>query len=299
MDGGWGIIRKYLLFGGGFAVFTGAAALEAWLSLIDRMTGRTDGVTFDFLSRDLFSMVFPIFGLVLILFGIWWTRPKRPAVADAEPSVAVTDSAVPTAESEPLADSRSFGVKIGDLEDLVSDRPPMLSYSLQPREREDLRYLWHWREAQEANPAQYVRINLVDVDCAFLGLATPYVRLMFSVNNFHAVSLKVTGIEQARLDVTGPSFPGRRSANLPPPRIDGTWDVNRGEGKTFDIDVHIFGTNLDFIEMKELIVASKEKREELFWTLKGNWKATIYGTEREIMSSEINYSGLATNALRN
>ena len=53
-------------------------AIDAWWSLITRFSGQGAGVTISFGSAsELYRLGFPLLGLAVLLFGIWWTRPKR------------------------------------------------------------------------------------------------------------------------------------------------------------------------------------------------------------------------------
>lgn len=66
-----------------FIFVTGPGALESWLSLIDRFHADANGgakMTLNLGSfQDIYKFAFPILGFVILLFGIWWTRPKKQA----------------------------------------------------------------------------------------------------------------------------------------------------------------------------------------------------------------------------
>ncbi len=69
--------KKYLLLALGFILITAPGAVEDWLSLIDRAKGGEPMSINTTISQNLYGIIFPILGLAVILFGIWWTRPNK------------------------------------------------------------------------------------------------------------------------------------------------------------------------------------------------------------------------------
>ena len=67
-------MRKYF-FIPAFLLITLPSAIAAWLSLIERIFG--EGKAFiTFPTSGWYEALFPIVGLAVLLFGIWWTRDK-------------------------------------------------------------------------------------------------------------------------------------------------------------------------------------------------------------------------------
>jgi len=62
-----------------FILVTGPGALDAWLSLFERFFGEGKQVTVNF--GDWYQALFPLLGLLVLLFGIWWARPNKVVVA--------------------------------------------------------------------------------------------------------------------------------------------------------------------------------------------------------------------------
>ncbi|MDA1218799.1 MAG: hypothetical protein O2909_05090 [Chloroflexi bacterium] len=50
--------------------------VDAWLSLADRFRGNNDGITVQVAVWEIYALVFPIVGLLILLGGVWWTRPN-------------------------------------------------------------------------------------------------------------------------------------------------------------------------------------------------------------------------------
>ena len=68
-------MRKYFIIGVSFLLVTLPGALDAWLSLIDRFSN--EGFAFITIPTSVwYQSLFPIAGLTVLLFGIWWTRDK-------------------------------------------------------------------------------------------------------------------------------------------------------------------------------------------------------------------------------
>jgi hypothetical protein len=71
--------KKYILFALGFIFITAPGAVADWLSLIDR-TKSGEHMSISILNwQTIYNTIFPILGLGVLLFGIWWTRPKKEA----------------------------------------------------------------------------------------------------------------------------------------------------------------------------------------------------------------------------
>lgn len=69
-------MRKYLTIGIPFALVTVPGALNAWLSLIERFLTDGEGRVAISLGAS-YESVFPILGLGILLFGVWWTRDRQ------------------------------------------------------------------------------------------------------------------------------------------------------------------------------------------------------------------------------
>lgn len=60
-----------------FLLITVPGALNAWLSLIARFETGGTKMTINWRSwQDIYSVIFPLLGLAVIIFGLWWTRQK-------------------------------------------------------------------------------------------------------------------------------------------------------------------------------------------------------------------------------
>ena len=92
-------MRKYIITGLAFFLFTGPGSVDAWLSLIDRFFG--EGKEPVVISVEgWYQSVFPLFGLAILLFGIWWTRDKKPREMSAPvPSSTFSNASPPLVEA--------------------------------------------------------------------------------------------------------------------------------------------------------------------------------------------------------
>ena len=69
--------KRYVLIGIVYLLVNGVGALDAWLSLFDRFFGENKQVTV--VVGDWYQALFPILGLAVLFFGVWWTRPGKVA----------------------------------------------------------------------------------------------------------------------------------------------------------------------------------------------------------------------------
>lgn len=77
--------KRILVVGLAFLLFTGPSAVDAWLSLIERFRGSGAKMTVNLGSfRDVYSLLFPLLGFLILLWGIWWTRPKSTPPTEVE-----------------------------------------------------------------------------------------------------------------------------------------------------------------------------------------------------------------------
>jgi hypothetical protein len=61
----------------GFLLVTGPGALDAWLSLFDRVTGNEESITMGTSQIiQYYQLAFPFLGLAVLIFGLWWTRDR-------------------------------------------------------------------------------------------------------------------------------------------------------------------------------------------------------------------------------
>ncbi len=67
-------IFKYIMVALGYLLVTGAGAVDSWLSLIQHLRSGQP-VTINFGSW--YDALFPVLGLAIIIFGIWWTSPRN------------------------------------------------------------------------------------------------------------------------------------------------------------------------------------------------------------------------------
>lgn len=76
---------KYGWFLLSFFVVTGPGAFDAWISIYDRFVGNEEErVTISFGAW--YESAFPILGLGILAFGLWWTRGKSKSQATVETS---------------------------------------------------------------------------------------------------------------------------------------------------------------------------------------------------------------------
>ena len=68
-------MRKYIFFGLSYCLVVIPGALNAWLSLSDRFSDE-DNSLISISTPFWYQTLFPILGLVVLLFGVWWTRDK-------------------------------------------------------------------------------------------------------------------------------------------------------------------------------------------------------------------------------
>lgn len=82
------MFKKYAVPISAFLLIIGPGAIDAWLSLIERFTKDKQRVTLSLTSiTDIYELVFPLIGLFLLLFWVWWTRaPSASKVGGIEPS---------------------------------------------------------------------------------------------------------------------------------------------------------------------------------------------------------------------
>ena len=92
------VTRKTVLVLFGFLFITGPSAIDAWFSLYDRYSNETtESATMNLASlTSIYQLVFPVIGLLVLLFGLWWARPPQPVSSasgsDPDDSAKVEDS---------------------------------------------------------------------------------------------------------------------------------------------------------------------------------------------------------------
>jgi hypothetical protein len=67
--------RKPIILVLGFLLISAPGAVDSWLSLFETMS-----VAF---LADIYQLFFPVLGLLVLLFGLWWTRPKKEGTVTA------------------------------------------------------------------------------------------------------------------------------------------------------------------------------------------------------------------------
>ena len=130
-------MRKYIITGLAFALFTGPGWVDSLLSLRDRFFG--EGKESVVISIDgWYQSLFPLLGLAILLFGIWWTRDKKPretsapvpssTFSNASPSLIETHEKAPdifplpsTDNSIRLGPSTFLEVSVSDLVGIVRE----------------------------------------------------------------------------------------------------------------------------------------------------------------------------------
>lgn len=71
-------MRKYILVGLAFVFVTAPGALDAWLSLLERLFGESDG-SFAISIGDWYELIFPPLGLAILLVVIWLAHREQMA----------------------------------------------------------------------------------------------------------------------------------------------------------------------------------------------------------------------------
>lgn len=75
-----------------FLLVTAPGAFDSWLSIIDRYTPGNESTVVTFNpTLSFFQIGFPVVGLALLLWGLWWTKPKVTVEAEV-PSVTNSGS---------------------------------------------------------------------------------------------------------------------------------------------------------------------------------------------------------------
>ena len=169
--------------------------------------------------------------------------------------------------------------KVGTLAELVAGDNIQRSYGFAANERQHLKELWHWREAQRADLQQYIKITISDVDCSHAHRGTPYIAIWFHVRNYHGVGLKIVKLEPGEGEVG--------SHPLPPLDFSKTASVNRGSETQFEIRLYIHGTDIPDA-IKDLAKAGGK----VAWRFPGTWKGKIYGAEQTIKTDPLSWSGI-------
>ncbi len=109
--------KKYLVLALGFILITAPGAIAAWLSLFERFFGEDKQVTVTF--GNWYQALFPILGLLVLLFGIWWTRPskgiKSVTLEDSNKRTESTEHSIVTQEH--IAERLSFIQQLRATED--------------------------------------------------------------------------------------------------------------------------------------------------------------------------------------
>ncbi len=123
--------KRYIPIALAFILITGPGALDAWLSLFERFFGEDRQVTVN--AGSWYQALFPVLGLAVLLFGIWWTRPKKsvlPTTADESPDF---QAATPASGEQLRADWMTAALNRDDenlerclrVHDLYMDWKPM------------------------------------------------------------------------------------------------------------------------------------------------------------------------------
>lgn len=200
------------------------------------------------------------------------TPPDRETVSEARPVSHEDDSGTPdgVAELQPTP---------GSLAELIAGDEVERSYQFTKDERDLVRELVQWYEAQKANLQQYIRLTIEDVDCDHALDGTPYIEVSFRAHNYHTVSLKITKLEPQQSEVA--------SDYLPPLTLNRTVHVNRGDDTPFGLRLYINGTNIP-----DVIRDLATKGEKVAWKFAGTWKAEIYGAEHTIETEPLRWVGI-------
>jgi len=69
-------MRRYFTVALVFLLVTLPGAINTWLSLYDRFINNAEK-PFRIPLADWYSVGFPLLGLAVLIFGIWWTRPSK------------------------------------------------------------------------------------------------------------------------------------------------------------------------------------------------------------------------------
>lgn len=152
----WKKYKKIIVVVLGFLLITAPGAIDSWLSLIQRLRGN-EAVNINLSSwHDIYSVVFPILGLAVIVWGLWWTRPEKETLSQTFPKTKtkVPNSIILTAEQQALL---------------------------------------NFYEQQKANWGQYISIEITDIIC-YTKVTTPYLVFRFKVRNFLPISFKIVRI---------------------------------------------------------------------------------------------------------
>lgn len=78
---------KYIILGLAFLMVTLPGAVSSWLSLYDRFFGKVNEPVIISVT-DWYSAIFPLLGFTVLMFGIWWTRPRKTETAFKEIDIA-------------------------------------------------------------------------------------------------------------------------------------------------------------------------------------------------------------------
>ena len=114
-------MRKFVITGAVFLLITGPGAIDAWLSLIDRFFGDGQGDVAISIG-SWYTTLFPLIGLAVLLFSIWWTRDqddskgkRRTSGGDTAVATTLADETRKPSDSAPVDLSTFVEASAADL----------------------------------------------------------------------------------------------------------------------------------------------------------------------------------------
>ena len=176
-------------------------------------------------------------------------------------------------ESDTDAQADDDGAEhVGTFAELVADDDVQRTYAFAPDERQHLKELWHWHEHQNAQWREYIRLELLDVDCSHVNEASPYALLRMRMTNFLGVAIRLMRVTESTgtVDVhTLPQLPADLDVRVP-----------RGSESSFDVRLPLYGQVPDHLRTE----AREPHPRRLSWVIKGRWWVEVYGNQETAWS---------------